>query len=331
MAAPHRLSGPPTRVIARSGLIREAHENTLAALAGALRAGADGVSIDVGTTRDGVLVCFRDELETRHRLLGGALRPLVDRGHDEVRALCLAEEVRYPGGTLRYRSKGAIARLEDALALLPAAASAVLHLVPQTLGLPSAPAYRVPGRVAELVERMGLCDRVIVASSDAFALHRARRAARGRVRTAYYWGDGASLVRAWRALSEDAWATERSSPRGRLSRYVERLKTSGPARRLLGSATAAAFEFTAFDVDLLHELSLAGVLTGTFTVFPIELPVGSHGLDETLQARILSRLAAAGVDWVETDDPQRARAVVDRGWTGALLPACPPDRAVHPR
>ena len=314
MAAPHhRLRGSPTRVVARRGLIREAHENTLAAFEAALREGSDGVAIDVGTTRDGTLVCFRDEPETRRRLLGDDDRPLVDRDLCEVRELSLAQEVRYPTGTLRYRRVGAVARLEDALAVLPAAASVVLHLAPQSLGIPSAPSYRVSGRTAELVERMGLSERAILTSSDAFALHRARRATRGRVRTAYQWADRASLVGAWEVSLRPSW-----SPRDGFGRSIDRLKTSGPARRLLGSATAAAIEFTALGVELLREISAAGALTGTFTLFPIELSGMSHGLDGTLQARILARLAAAGLDWVETDDPRRAHAVVNRGWTGAL-------------
>jgi len=313
MPAPHRLRGPPTRVIARRGLIREAHENTLAAFEAALNAGAHGVAIDVGTTRDGTLVCFRDEPETRRRLLGDDDRPLAERDLGEVRALTLAQEIRYPAGALSYRTRGVVARLEDALALLPRAATVVLHLAPQTLGLPSAPSYRVPGRTAELVERMGLCDRAILISSDAFALHRARRATRGRVRTAYQWADSTSPVRAWEERGRSSW-----SLREGFGRSIDRLKTSGPARRLLGSATAAAIEFTALGVDLLHDLSAAGALTGTFTLFPIELSGLSHGLDGTLQARILARLVGAGLDWVETDDPRWACAVVDRGWVGAL-------------
>jgi|GEM_PF-3472828 len=320
MAAPHRLKGPPTRVIARRGHVREAQENTLAALEAALRSGADGAAVDVATTRDGTLVCFADDPPTRARLLGCAARSLAERDADEVASLELPAEVRYGSDAFCYGATAGIARLDDALELLAEGSLAVLRLAPPTSSLPNAPTYRVAGRAAELVQRMGLLDRVVVTSSDALALHRARRATRGRIHTAFEWNDSAALVGAWRRREEAAQDAAERTWRRHVVRALDRVKTSGPARRLLGSATAAAIEFTALGVELIHDLSSRGSLTGTFTLFPLDLDGIGHGLDGTLQARILARLVANGLDWVETDDPQRARAVVDRGWAAALVP-----------
>lgn len=283
-----------------------------------MRSGADGVSIDVTTTRDGTLVCFADDAATRARLLGDAGPPLAERRWEEVAELRLGPTVTYARDTLEYAAEGAVPRLESALALLPRTAPVLLRLPPPTPQLPNGVLYRVAGRAGELLERMGLLESAVVTSSDALALHRARRATRGKLRTAYEWADTAALMHAWRL--RDSGPEGDGPERGRMVRMLERIKTSGPARRLIGSATAAAIEFTAFGADLLRELTVDGALTGTFTVFPLDLDGVGHGLDGTLQARILARLASAGLDWVETDDPQRARAVVDHGWVGALAP-----------
>jgi len=288
------------------------------AFVAALRAGADGVSIDVSTTLDGELLCFCDRADVRARLLEQAEPPLRERDLEALRDVVLRQEVAEPGGVRVYAGPEPIPRLVDALALLPRDALVILHLPDPALApLPSPASYRVAGRVADLVERLGLLDRAIVCSSDPLALHRARRATHGRVRTAFVWSDPAALVSSWLGRA----AAEATEAAGRLGKVLDRVKASGAARRLLGSAEAAVVEFTALDHRLVAELRAQGAHVGTFTVFARELGPLSHGLDPTLQARILERLVHAGLDWVETDDPGLARTIVERGWTAMMVPA----------
>lgn len=49
-------------IICHRGALEFAHENTLEAYRAALELGADGNEIDIRRTRDGVLVCFHDDM-----------------------------------------------------------------------------------------------------------------------------------------------------------------------------------------------------------------------------------------------------------------------------
>jgi glycerophosphoryl diester phosphodiesterase len=69
------------RVIAHRGLSARFPENTHAAFAAAIEAGADGVELDVQMTRDGVPVIFHDE--TLARVGMGATR-IVDVVHEDL-------------------------------------------------------------------------------------------------------------------------------------------------------------------------------------------------------------------------------------------------------
>ena len=55
-----RLKG--TIVICHRGASEFAHENTLEAYRASFELGADGNEIDIRSTRDGVLVCFHDDM-----------------------------------------------------------------------------------------------------------------------------------------------------------------------------------------------------------------------------------------------------------------------------
>ena len=55
-----RRSG--TQIICHRGAIEFAHENTLEAYRAAFELGADGNEIDIRATKDGVLVCFHDDM-----------------------------------------------------------------------------------------------------------------------------------------------------------------------------------------------------------------------------------------------------------------------------
>lgn len=322
MGRNHPLCGPPTRVVARRGLVREAHENTLEACDLAVRAGADGIALDVATTRDGVLFCFRDDPVARACLLGPGAPELSEWSSDDVAAVTLPETVAYPRARIDYGRAAAIPRLEDVLASLRCQTLVVIRLAASGISadssLPGPAVYRLATRAAELVCRLGLIERALFTSTDALALHRVRRATRGRAATAFQWDDTVPLIGAHtgRGVTRPGRTDVVLGP---LARVLDRLKISGPARRLLGSGAAATFEFTSLARETVHELKAQGTLVGSHTLFPLDLHGREHAFDETLQARILERLAQAGLDWVETDDPRRARDVIDRGWTATFI------------
>lgn len=54
-----------TNIICHRGASEFAHENTLEAYRAAFELGADGNEIDIRRTKDGVLVCFHDDMLDR--------------------------------------------------------------------------------------------------------------------------------------------------------------------------------------------------------------------------------------------------------------------------
>lgn len=79
-------------LVAHRGYAARHPENTLAALAAALEAGAPCVEIDVQLTKDRVPVLFHDRTLDRMCGVGGAVR---ERTFDELRALACAERGRF--------------------------------------------------------------------------------------------------------------------------------------------------------------------------------------------------------------------------------------------
>ncbi len=90
---------PTPWIIAHRGDVQVAPENTLAAVAAALDAGADGIELDLHRTADGAVVVHHDPipraLPTDTRLAG---RPFTDLTMDEVRTFRV--EGRHPIPTL---------------------------------------------------------------------------------------------------------------------------------------------------------------------------------------------------------------------------------------
>jgi glycerophosphoryl diester phosphodiesterase len=138
-------------VIAHRGASAEKPENTLAAFRRALARGADGIELDVQTTRDGVPVVFHDA--TLRRLTGvpGRLAELTWRDLKK----------------LRVRGTEPIPRLADVLALVRGRAVVQVEL---KRGGAIAPVVRV-------LRRARAAGWVILASFDAGLVRRARRQA----------------------------------------------------------------------------------------------------------------------------------------------------------
>src|SRR6516162_2226600 len=134
-----RRRGVP--VICHRGASEFAHENTLEAYRAALELGADGSEIDIRRTRDGVLVCFHDDMLDQ---LLDAFGDVADYDWAELKAFSF----RKPGAFGEFCR---IPTLEDVFELHKRAAGLV-HLDVKRPELEPA--------IIALVERMDLWDHV---------------------------------------------------------------------------------------------------------------------------------------------------------------------------
>lgn len=163
-----------TKIFAHRGASAYAPENTMEAFELAIAQGAEGIELDVQLTKDGVPVVIHDERIDR-----------VTDGKGEVRGFTL-EEIRgfSASNQLPGFEKAKIPTLEEVLELL-APGSCELNIELKT-GIFWYP--RLEEKVAELVERWGMKERVIYSSFNHYSIQRIR-SLDPEAETAYLFGD----------------------------------------------------------------------------------------------------------------------------------------------
>jgi glycerophosphoryl diester phosphodiesterase len=164
--------GERPRVIAHRGFSGKAPENTLAALRAAIDVGADMVEIDVGMTREGIVMLMHDETLDRttdgHGLLSAT-------PYDDVRKLDA-------GGWFSPEYAGEqVPTLEEALDLVNG--KILVNIEIKKEAVTDMVEGGVANKVLDLVRRVDMLDRVILSSFEPKALKHARRL-EPRVKTA---------------------------------------------------------------------------------------------------------------------------------------------------
>ena len=179
------LEGPRPRLFAHRGGARIAPENTLAAFAAGLAAGADRLEMDVHATRDGHVVVIHDATVDR-----------TTDGTGEVRALTLAELQRLdagarfvePAGEPTFRARGVrVPTLAEVLEAFPG--------VPLNIEIKQdEPA--IERAVLAVLDRFTARGQVLLAAEEASIMARIRAAAPD-VLTSFSAADVLEFVTAW--------------------------------------------------------------------------------------------------------------------------------------
>lgn len=160
------LDGPRPRLFAHRGGSLIAPENTLAAFAAGLAAGADRLELDVHATADGHVVVLHDATVDR-----------TTDGSGEVRSLALAELARLDAGfrftdesgAFSYRSRGV--RVPTLAELLGAFPETPLNIEIKQNEPP------IEEAVLAVLDRFGARRRVLLAAEEASIMERIRAAA----------------------------------------------------------------------------------------------------------------------------------------------------------
>lgn len=150
----------PAVVIAHRGASADAPENTLAAVAAAIEAGADWVEIDVQQSADGSVFVFHDGDFKR---VGGPGRPLRGMRDEEIAAIDVGSWKSPVFAAER------VPRLADVLALCKDRAGVLIEL--KYYG----PRRDLEERVVETVESAGMAERVMVMSLSHEGVREIRR------------------------------------------------------------------------------------------------------------------------------------------------------------
>jgi glycerophosphoryl diester phosphodiesterase len=222
-------------------------ENTMEAFSGAVSLGYRHLETDLRRTADGVLVCLHDPTVDRTTDESGPVSGMTFEGLSRLDA-----GYRHVGVEGRvFRGRGIrVPTLEEAVRTFPEV-SFVVDL--KTEGL--------VGPLCELIERLGLYDRLIVGSFTDRRLEEFREASGGRVATS----TGAALARSWLVASRVGRGVSGEASALQVPRHSRGLRVVD--RRLIDSAHARGLQVHVWTINdpsemaELLDLGVDGIIT----------------------------------------------------------------------
>ncbi|MBA3817445.1 MAG: hypothetical protein H0X17_01010 [Deltaproteobacteria bacterium] len=298
-------------VVGHRGVPAVHQENTLAGFRRAIALGIPAVELDVRLTADRQAVVFHDSDVAR---LTGGTGAVADLSWDRLSRLRIRRAV--PMG-IDARGGEVVARYEREEPI-PLLAEVLAEIAPHVginveLKLDGARWWQdeVGAVVARVIAAAGVEDRVIVTSFDPRKLRAATRIAPA-LAVGFCFDDsmldfaGPLLDRLRRDVAGPA-DDRRPFHHGR--RMLARLVDANVIGRLLGSRLIGA-EHTLIGRDTVRLLHAQGVAIGTHTLFPLGSTTSKSIAESASTAAEVERLVEIGVDWIESDDPERLLALI---------------------
>jgi glycerophosphoryl diester phosphodiesterase len=298
-------------VVGHRGVPALHQENTIAGFRRAVALGLPAVELDVRLTADRQAVCVHDFNLSR---LTGSPRNVVDLTWDELSRLRIRRELSMghnAGGTavvLRYDREERIPLLAEVLAEV---GGALVINVEIKIRQPQWWQRDAAEVVARVIAEAGVEDRVIVTSFDPRMLLATRRARR-RIAIGFCFDD-TMLNFAARLLDRlpafpidlDLHHVHRRGHNAR--RVLNQLLEVDAFGRLFGTRLVGA-DHTLVGRRTVEALHRQGVAIGTHTLFPIGS--GKPIASTAASTAEVERLVRLGVDWIESDDPERLLRLV---------------------
>lgn len=300
-------------VVGHRGVPALHQENTLAGFKRAVQLGIPAVELDVQLTRDGKAVVLHD---WNLRRLTGSSRNVWDLTWDQVSRLRIRREL--PMGVdvhgarviARYEREEPIPLLAEVLSEVAGRVAINIELKLNVLGWWQTEIARVAARV---IGETRSEHHVILTSFDPRKL-RAVAAAHPGLATGFCFDDTMldfagplldRLPQLRHRLSLPADGHIRTNARRVLSRILD----TNFVGRLLGSRLVGA-EHTIIGSDTVRRLHDQGIAIGTHTLFPLGSTTGKPISPSAMTAAEVDRLVECGVDWIESDDPERLQRMI---------------------
>ena len=291
-------------VLGHRGVPLAHQENTLAGFRKAVELGIDGVELDVFATRDDKIVVFHDEDTER---LTGVSGLISDMTWDEVSQLRIKHRIPQDenGDFMQsYASEERIPLLEDVLEEL---SGKLLLNIEMKAYRPMWSRRRTGRLVAEVIEKAGSSDSSIVTSFDFFMLRELENT-KPDIHSGFAYDD--SIVNGLQKWTDrlPEFDTELAGQIGNQNHlsFLNKLLELNAVGRFVGSSVVGA-EHHLIDSNTVQKFHQRDMLIGAYTLYPLDMrtvttPSLFPGSDQDEEAQ---RLAECGVDWIETDDPER--------------------------
>lgn len=300
-------------VVGHRGVPALHQENTLAGFQRAVSLGIPAVELDVRLSADRQVVVVHDH--NLRRLTGSGFN--VDHlTWDQLSRLRIKRElpmgVDVHGQTViaRYDREERIPLLAEVLAEVAGSVAINIEL---KLDVPIWWQVEIARRAAEVIAEARAEDRVIVTSFDPRKL-RALAKAHPKLAHGFCFDDSmlnfvSPLLDRLPPLSRESMLPDERGLRANARRVLNRLLESHWFGRLLGTRLVGA-EHTLVGRETVRRLHGKGVAIGTHTLFPLGSTTGKPIAPSAVTEDEVFRLVELGVDWIESDDPERVLKLV---------------------
>jgi glycerophosphoryl diester phosphodiesterase len=285
-------------------------ENSLAGIRRALSLGADGVEFDVFLTKDQKVVVFHDE--DLYRLTGERGR-ITDLTWDQVSRLRLQRQIHMGQDAtgqevvMNFDHEEPVPLLEEVLTALKGRAAIDIELKPAS---PKHGERALGAAVAEIVERVGVGDQVLITSFDFFKLAAAKEAHR-TLHTGFAYDDNTldAVLGFLQRIPEFPSSLARAMGNQNAETLLNWLAEIDAVGRYIDSS-AINIEHTLIDEDTISKLHARGLAVGSYTLLPLDTAYVKRPVSEAEGLARARELAAQGLDWFETDDPVKLLAAL---------------------
>jgi glycerophosphoryl diester phosphodiesterase len=304
-------------VVGHRGVPKVHQENTLAGFRRAVQLGLDAIELDVRLTADGHAIVLHDH--NLRRLTGSSF----DADHltwDQVSKLRIRREL--PMGidahgapvVVRYEREEPIPLLAEVLSEIGGKIGINIEL---KLDMPRWWGIEIGTVVANVIAKAGVEDGVIITSFDPRKLWAASKA-RPAIAHGFCFDD--TMLNFARPLLERLPPLPTELPvhggygsglRANAHRLLNRILETNLAGRLLGSRLVGA-EHTLVGAETVKRLHAHGIAIGTHTIFPLGSSTAKRIAESANMPAEVERLVALGVDWIESDDPERLQKLIER-------------------
>lgn len=302
-------------VVGHRGVPTLHQENTVAGFKRAVELGIPAIELDVQLTKDRKAVVLHDGHLGR---LTGDRRNVWELTWDELSKLRLRREL--PMGVdvngartiARYDSEERIPLLAEVLAEVHGKVAINIELK-LNLGMAVWWNTEVARVTAQVVSEAKAESFVIMTSFDPRKL-RAAVAAHPGLATGFCFDDSMLDFAAPFLERIPHLRTKLSLPadghiRTNARRLLNKILESNLLGRLLGTRLVGA-EHTIVGSQTVKRLHDKGIAIGTHTLFPLGSTTGKPISPSAMTAAEVDRLVALGVDWIESDDPERLQRMI---------------------
>lgn len=297
-------NGDTPLVLGHRGVPLAAQENTIAAFEKAVELGLDGVELDVYLTRDKKVVVFHDDDTER---LTGVKGCICDMTWDEVSKLRVQKTIDATGqgNMITYAAAQPIPLLEEVLERF---SNDLLINIELKAYKPMWRRRRLGRHTARVIKKTGTIGRVIATSFDFFMLRDMEKEHAG-IHSGFAYDDGMSKhlgdANDWYTrfpeIENDRLDVAAAQDKGGFMRWVLEANLVG---KVIGS-TVVDCEWTTLDTDTIEKFHARGMAVGTYCLYPYDVKFVEKPLTESEEHKLIENLVAHGVDWIETDDPEK--------------------------